>query len=218
MADTALQRKNMVESQVRPSDVTDRRIMAAMQTIPRERFVPGPNAALAYMDEALMVAPGRALIAPRTLARLIQLGDIDATDKVLNVGAMTGYGAAVLANLAKQVVALESDKALSAVATKLLADLGLNNVTVVAGELAQGYRASAPYDVIVIEGAVARMPDELVAQLAPGGRIVAIDASGGVSVAVVVTRGADVQVSRRVAFEASAPILAGFEAPKSFVF
>ncbi len=218
MANTALQRKNMVESQVRPSDVTDRRIMAAMQAIPRERFVPGPNAALAYMDEALTVAPGRVMCAPRTLAMLVQLGNISERDKVLNIGALTGYTAAVLANLAQSVVALETDSGLADMASQTLADLGLSNVNVVRGELAQGYQASGPYNVIILEGAVARMPDALTTQLAPGGRLVTIDASGEVGVAVVVTRGSDGKVSRRVAFEASAPVLAGFEAPKSFIF
>lgn len=218
MAITALQRKNMVESQVRPSDVTDRRIMAAMQAIPRERFVPGPNAALAYMDEFLMLAPGRGMASPRTFARLVQLAEIEATDKVLDVGALTGYSAAVMANLARDVVALESDKDLAAWATKTLADLAIENVAVVMGELAKGCLESAPYDVIMIEGAASQLPEKLVDQLAPGGRLVTIDAAGEISLAVVLSRAADGKISHRVAFEATAPILAGFEATKGFEF
>lgn len=221
MANTALQRKNMVESQVRPSDVTDRRITGAMQDVPRERFVPETVATLAYMDEAVTVAPGRSLMAPRTFARLLQLGDVQNTDKVLIVGALSGYSAVVIAGLAGAVVALENDGSGNTVATAVLAERGSKNVTLVTGPLVAGWAASAPYDLIFIEGAVAHVPAALIDQLTPKGRVVAIEAAAGMGHAVVLTKtgakGAET-LSRRVAFDASAGALPGFDTPKVFTF
>lgn len=221
MPNIALQRKNMVESQVRPSDVTDRRITNAMQTVARERFVPAGLATLAYMDEALAVAPGRSLMAPRTFARLLQLSNVQPSDKVLIVGALAGYSAAVIAGLAGRVVALESDTAECADCKALLAEIGVSNVTCVSGPLTDGFSANAPYDVIFVEGAVANLPKALSDQLAPGGRMVAIEAAAGIGRAIVVSKignGASATLSRRVAFEAAASLLPGFERPKSFKF
>jgi len=218
MTDTALQRKNMVESQVRPSDVTDRRITAAMQDLPREDFVPAAVKPLAYMDEPIAVAPGRSLMAPRTFARLLQLADVDASDKVLIVGALTGYSAAVVARFAAQVVALESDAALAA-AAKLA--LGAKNATVASGPLTEGWLAAAPFDVIIIEGGFELLPPQLLGQLSPAGRLVGIDVSGGVGRAVSIeTVGAkdNVTTSRRVAFEAAAVCLPGFARSSAFQF
>lgn len=218
MADSAAQRKNMVESQVRPSDVTDRRITAAMQTLARETFVPAELCSLAYMDEALYVAPGRAMIAPRNLARLIQLAQIENTDVVLNVGALSGYSAALLSTLAKSVVALESDPGCAAKLTQAVADHGLGNVTVAKGDLAGGYPAGAPYDVIWIEGAVERIPDALAAQLSGQGRIVGVAFSDGVARAAIWRHDGTGGLNRRCVFEADAPLLPGFETPQGFVF
>lgn len=221
MANTALQRKNMVESQVRPSDVTDRRITGAMQDVPRERFVPAAMATLAYMDEAVAVAPGRSLMAPRTFARLLQLGDVQSTDKLLIVGALAGYSAAVIAGLAREVVALENDGSGAAVAKAILAERGAVNVTLVTGPLVAGWAAAAPYDVIFVEGAVGHIPKALSDQLAPAGRLVAIEAAAGMGHAVILSKvgakGAE-SVSRRVAFDAAASVLPGFELPKVFTF
>ena len=218
MADSAAQRKNMVESQVRPSDVTDRRITAAMQTLARETFVPAELCSLAYMDEALYVAPGRAMIAPRNLARLIQLAQIENTEVVLNVGALSGYSAALLSTLAKSVVALESDPGCAAKLTQAVADHGLGNVTVAKGDLAGGYPAGAPYDVIWIEGAVERIPDALAAQLSGQGRIVGVAFSDGVARAAIWRHDGTDGLNRRCVFEADAPLLPGFETPQGFVF
>ena len=218
MADSAAQRKNMVESQVRPSDVTDRRITAAMQTLARETFVPAELCSLAYMDEALYVAPGRAMIAPRNLARLIQLAQIENTEVVLNVGALSGYSAALLSTLAKSVVALESDPGCAAKLTQAVADHGLGNITVAKGDLAGGYPAGAPYDVIWIEGAVERIPDALAAQLSGQGRIVGVAFSDGVARAAIWRHDGTGGLNRRCVFEADAPLLPGFETPQGFVF
>lgn len=218
MADSALQRKNMVESQVRPSDVTDRRITAAMQDIAREAFVPAEAKALAYMDGAVPVSAHRAMLAPRTFARLMQLANVSAGDAVLVVGALTGYAAAVLARMAKSVVALEADESLASAARSTLSSLGAANVTVVTGALEAGHAAKAPYDVIFVEGSIEIVPEALVSQLGQGGRLVAIERAGqGLGAASVLTKTGSV-VSRRVAFEAAAPALPGFALPKGFEF
>ncbi|MEQ1714891.1 MAG: protein-L-isoaspartate O-methyltransferase [Hyphomicrobium sp.] len=217
MADSALQRKNMVESQVRPSDVTDRRITAAMQQIARERFVPQGSETLAYMDEALAVGQNRAMMAPRTFARLLQLASVESTDTVLDVGCLTGYSAAIVSGMAKSVVALESDTQMAAAARRNLADLKVGNVEVVSGELAAGYAAKAPYEVILLEGAIDDVPEALLAQLAQNGRLVAIETKGRLGSAIVVTKSA-LAASKRTAFEASAPRLPGFAQPAGFVF
>src|SRR5262245_4114014 len=144
MTDFLQQRINMVESQVRPSDITDRRIIRAMLELPREDFVPDAVRAMAYMDDALQVAPSRDgagaryLLPPRTLAKLIQLAEIDASARVLDVGPATGYSAALLAKLAAQVVALEVDDGLCATLKENLQRLGLANVSVMLGALATG--------------------------------------------------------------------------------
>lgn len=221
MADSALQRRNMVESQVRPSDVTDRRITSAMQDLARETFVPPALADLAYMDDCLTVAPGRSLMAPRTLARLLQLASIGPADKVLIIGALQGYSAAIVARLASQVVALESDKTFASSAKSALAAVGIENATVVTGDLAAGWPAAAPYQLIIMDGAFERLPDGLVDQMAAGGTLVGIENSGGVGRAVAIQKvGPKGQqtISRRVAFEAAAQCLPGFARAKAFTF
>lgn len=222
MIDMALQRKNMVESQVRPSDVTDRRILNAMLAVPRETFVPSGLKPLAYMDEALtLVRAGagvaaRGMMAPRPFARLLQLAEIEAGDVVLDIGCASGYSAAVISRLAQTVVALESDSALADLATKSLADLGADNTAVVTGDLEVGYASEGPYDAIVIEGAIEQLPPVLLDQLKDGGRLVAV-AAGLPSHAVVWRRTGRLS-DRRVAFEAAAPVLPGFERKFQFVF
>lgn len=221
MTDTALQRKNMVESQVRPSDVTDRRITAAMQDIARENFVPSGLAGLAYMDDPLTVAPGRSLMAPRTFARLLQLANVDAGEKVLIVGALAGYSAAIVARLSAKVVALEADAAIAATAKATLDAADVANVTIATGPFTDGWAAAAPYDVIIIEGGFEALSPRLLSQLAPGGRLVGVDLSGGVGRAVhieMVGSKDHETTSRRVAFEASATCLPGFARTKAFTF
>lgn len=218
MADSALQRKNMVESQVRPSDVTDRRITSAMRDIPRERFVPSELATLAYMDTVITVAPGRGLMAPRDFARLVQLADVQDGDSVLIVGSTLGYSAAVLSRLASRVTALESDPNLCRNAQETLKSLGISNVEIVCGPLADGWRDAAPYHVIIIEGALDALPQPLMDQLAKGGRLVMVRTDEGVGHALIaIHNGAT--TAQRIAFEASAPRLQGFEQPaRAFAF
>lgn len=221
MGNCALQRENMVESQIRPSDITDRRITSAMREIPRESFVPASLAALAYMDDALAVAPGRSLMAPRVFARMLQLADIETDQKVLIVGALFGYSAAVMSSMAREVVALDSNAAAVKVAAEALKVHGIANVTAVCGPLTGGWQALAPYDVILVEGAVEQVPLQLIEQLAATGRLVAIELAGGVGRAIVLQKsGSDGKggISRRIAFDASAQLLPGFEQAKSFAF
>ncbi len=217
MPNTALQRENMVESQIRPSDVTDRRITAAMGEIAREAFVPDAAKPLAYMDDCIEIAPSRRMLSPRTFARLLQLAEIEPGDRVLDIGAATGYSSAVIGRLAQDVVAVEQDSVLATTAKAALAAAGAGNVSVVTGDLTGGHKPGALYDVIVIEGAVEVIPATLTEQLGFGGRLVAIETADGLSRAVMLTRSA-AGIARRIAFDAAAPKLPGFEKPKAFVF
>lgn len=216
-------RNRMVDGQVRTADVTDLRILAAMLDLPRERFVPPDKADLAYTDLDIPLgsdSPGaapRRLMRPRNFAKLVQAADVLATDRVLDAGCATGYGAAVLARLAAEVVALDEDRALTAFAAKALAECRLDNVTVATAPIAAGFPAQAPYDVIVLEGASEISPGALLSQLADGGRLVCVEGRGRVGRAMlyVASGGA---VSGRSVFDAAAPLLPGFAAPPAFVF
>lgn len=216
-------RNRMVDSQVRPSDVTDLRILAAMLELRRELFVPADRAPLAYSDvempvrEAAADSPARRLLTPRVLAKLIQAADVEVDDRALVVGCATGYGAAVMARLAAEVVALEEDKALAAFATKALGAAGVRNASIVSGPLAQGWPALAPYDVIMVEGASEISPRAVFGQLAEGGRLVVIEGRGASGKATVY-RAAGGVVSGRSVFDAAAAVLPGFAETPAFVF
>jgi protein-L-isoaspartate(D-aspartate) O-methyltransferase len=214
--DIALQRKNMVESQVRPSDVTDRRVIRAMLDIPRERFVPERSRAVAYMDEALALGGGRALMAPRLVARMIQALELGDSDTVLEIGSATGYNAAILARIAKRVVALEHVPALVEQAKTALAATGADNVSVVTGDLTAGRGADAPFDAILVSGAVDEVPDTILDQLKDGGRLATVVASGPLG-RVVQWRRFGGTFDRRVLFEAGAAPLPGFQRKAEFV-
>jgi protein-L-isoaspartate(D-aspartate) O-methyltransferase len=215
MIDSKQQRINMVESQVRPSDVTDRRIIRTMLEVPREAFVPGALHALAYMDESVPVVPraegraARALLAPRTFAKLVQLAEIEDGDTVLDVGCATGYSTAVLARLAKSVVALEVDAALTARAAEALRQLHIDNAQVIRGALEAGAPAQAPFDAILLEGAVPEVPHALLEQLKDGGRLVGVLAQGAFGRAQVWRRTGKT-FDARPAFDAGAEPLPGF--------
>ena len=213
MTDYAAARHNMIESQVRPNGITDHRIIAAMAGLSREDFVPEQRKALAYMDGDVLLceaAPGRVaryLIEAMAFARLVHLAEIRTADKILHVGAATGYGSAVLAELGAQVVALECDAGLAGEARKNIA--GNAKVKLVEGGLAEGSKADGPYDVILVEGRVGEIPTGLLAQLADGGRLVAVVGEGDVAKAHVWTRsGASSAV--RTAFDATVAALPGF--------
>lgn len=216
MMNFAAARHNMVESQVRPNGITDHRIIDAMAQVRREDFVPAERKTIAYLDDDVQLKEGRFLIEPMAFARMIHLALIKPTDKVLVVGAGTGYGARVIAMLAKSVVALESDSDLLALARGFLA--GTGNVEVVEGSLAAGHAAGAPYDVIIVEGRISAVPESLFAQLANEGRIVAAVGNTDVSKMQIATL-ADGHRSSRSAFDVSIAPLPGFVVEKAaFVF
>lgn len=216
MTNFAAARHNMVESQVRPNGITDHRIIDAMAQVKREDFVPAERKTIAYLDDDVQLKEGRFLIEPMAFARMIHLALIKPTDKVMVVGAGTGYGARVIAMLAKSVVALESDPELFALAKDFLA--GADNVEVVEGSLAEGHAARAPYDVIMVEGRIAAVPESLFAQLANEGRIVAAVGNTDVSKMQIATL-TDGHRSSRFAFDASIAPLPGFASEKAaFVF
>jgi protein-L-isoaspartate(D-aspartate) O-methyltransferase len=215
--DFAAARRTMVDSQIKTGAITDPVVVDAMGAVPRENFLPEARRAVAYVDEDLAIGKGRFVMEPLVLARLLQAAEIQPTDKALVVGANGGYSAAVLARMAASIVALDSDRELIAAASKGLAVSGIDNVQVVAGELAAGHAAGAPYDVIFIGGAVAEVPGSLKLQLADGGRLVAIVRGGPMGRGVVFER-VGATFGARDVFDAATPFLPGFEKLPKFVF
>jgi len=218
MVDYAQARRTMVDCQVRPSDVTDLRIIAALLDVPREQFVAPSRRAIAYLDLDLPVADGspRALLKPMVFAKLLQAAEIGESDRVLDVGCATGYSAAVLARLAGNVVALEEDPALAHTAAENLTGLGVH-VAAAGGPLNAGWQADAPYDAILLEGASEVRPDGLLAQLKEGGRLVAVIGSAPFGKATLY-RKAGGQFTALALFDAAAPLLPGFAKTPAFVF
>jgi protein-L-isoaspartate(D-aspartate) O-methyltransferase len=212
--DFALARVRMIESQIRPNGVTDQRTIQAMAGIPRENFVPPHRRSLAYMDEDVEIsskhhARPRVLLEPMTLARLIQLLDLEADETVLDVGCGTGYSTAVLAHVAKTVVALECDLDLARQAMENLAGLGLANARVMTGTLKTGWLAEAPFDAILVNGRVPAPPLELLAQLKEHGRLSAVLGENDMGQGALFTRNGALSV--RYAFDAGVSCLPGFE-------
>ena len=217
MVDFSQARTMMVDTQVRPNDVTKYPVIEAMLTVPREAFVPDARQAVAYVGENVPLAQDRWLLEPRSFGKMLDGLNIQPTELVLIVGAGLGYEAAVVARLAQAVVALESHPEMAAQAEATLAELGVDNVAVVTGELAAGYPGQAPYDVILIAGGIEELPQALADQLAEGGRIGAIFAEGNLGVARIGHK-IDGEINWRFAFNASAPVLPGFNRRKGFVF
>ena len=215
--DFAAARRNMVDCQILPNRVTDQRLIEALGTVPREAFVTTKFKGVAYVDEAIPLSGGRYLMEPLVTARLIQAAEPKAQDLALVIGCGTGYGAAVLSHLAGTVVAVESDGGLAKEANQILSGLGMDTVAVMEGHLEKGYRKQAPYDVIFFDGAVADVLEAISSQLAEGGRLVAVVSKDGLGKARLLTWHHD-QVSSREVFDASTPLLPGFERSESFVF
>jgi protein-L-isoaspartate(D-aspartate) O-methyltransferase len=209
-------RFNMVEGQIRTNRVTDERLLATLSAIPRELFVPPALASVAYVDTSLRLAGHRYLMEPLFLARLIQSAGVDETDAVLVIGAGTGYSAAVLAHVAQTVIAVENDAVLVDAARRNMKALGLANVVVESGDLCAGWASGGPYDVILIDGMVAAVPDAIVAQLADHGRLVTIQALEGCCGAGMLFRKLGGVVSGRALFDATSPFLPGFEPAAAF--
>ena len=216
MPDYVSRRTMMVDTQVRPSDVTKFPIIRAMLDVPREAFVPVALKEAAYVGENLVIAPGRVVLEPRTLAKMLDALDIQGTELVLDVGCGLGYGAAVIAQLAEAVVAVEEDAVLAAAAQAALGTAGIDNAHVVTGPLSQGAAKHGPYDVILAEGAVEQVPDALLAQVKEGGRIGCLFMEGALGTCRIGYKHGGA-ISWRAAFNASAPVMPGFAKAKEFM-
>jgi len=216
--DTA--RQNMVDGQLRPTKVTDFRLLDVMSALPREMFLDKSRQGIAYVDEDIEVAPGRYLMEPVVLARLVQAMALTKADSVLVIGSASGYDAALIGRLAGPVVAVESVSALAEQSSMVINHLGIDNVAVVEGPLAKGFAEQAPYDVVFFCGSVEEVPDDIVRQMAPGGRMGAVIGgyqNGVLGQACLMTRSGD-GLSQRPLFDAGTRPLPGFAKEAAFVF
>jgi protein-L-isoaspartate(D-aspartate) O-methyltransferase len=211
-------RNRMVDSQIRPNRVSDPRILAAMRDLPRERFLPASLQPLAYADQTVKLGGGRVLLQPMVLARLLQAAELSPNDKVLVVAAGTGYSAAVLAACGCEVTALEDSAPLLAQAKTALAALA-PSVALVSGPLSSGWAAGAPYDLILIDGAVAAVPANLAGQLnRETGRLLTIVAESAHEGRAIQAEPTPVGISVRTLFDCLCPVLAGFARAPAFEF
>ncbi len=221
MSDFSQLRLNMVDNQVRPSDVTDRKLIAAMLEIPRDLFVPSAERPLAYVDRDIRVGSDehgdRFLIAPAGLARLVQALELTPNDVVLDLACNTGYSSAILARLAGSVVAVDQDPELVRIAEANLAGLEIDNVAVVQSSLADGYPSEGPYDGILVAAGVDFVPDALTGQLSDNGRLVVVEVDQRPGRAVLYERSGSTTASRPL-FDLAAPVLADFRRKPEFAF
>lgn len=220
MTDFAQSRRKMVDNQLRTNDVTDHRVLDAMEAVPREKFVPASRRAVAYIDDDIQIGPvdsGRYLMKPHIFGKLVQLAGLQQNDVVLVIGAGSGYGPAVVSQLAASVVAVEENPALVALGSEILVELGIENAAVVEGELCKGFPSEGPYDAVLIDGAVEQLPEDLFAQLKDGGKLVVIEGQGGAGTAKLYQKSGGV-VGGRFAFNASAALLPGFSKEIEFTF
>jgi protein-L-isoaspartate(D-aspartate) O-methyltransferase len=211
-------RHNMVEGQLRTNKVIDGRLVAAMEQLPREEFVAPALRSIAYVDEDIPLGAGRYLIEGMVFARLVQFGALSLGARVLLVGAGCGYGAAVLAHAGSSVVALESDKTWAEQARRNLRAQGIASATVVEGPLDAGWPAGCPYDAVIFEGGIGRLPDDYAAQLVEGGRILAVVVRPGAQGKATMWQKFGTTLTSRVVFDASTPVLPGLELEPGFVF
>ncbi len=219
MIEYAASRRTMIECQIRPNRVYDSRVIGAMAELPREAFLPRAMRGVAYVDEDIPLGYGRFLMEPMVLAKLAQAAEVSAADRALVIGCGPGYSAALMARLAKRVVAVEADAILADQAKAAMTEFGILNVTVIRGPHAQGYAPDAPYDVILFDGAAGQIPQALIGQLAPSGRLVAVvpGVVMGAGKGTLVRR-TGTGVSTRIVFDANAPTLPGLEKEAAFVF
>ncbi len=220
MFDYAAARKNMVEGQLMPSGVIRPDILARFLSVPREDFVPANLRGHACLDSVVPLEKGGFLLPPALHARLLEAAGVADSDRVLEVGTATGYGAAILSGLAGRVTALAGNSQGLEAARALWESLGCKNVTGAIGPLTEGWEPQAPYSLIVVDGAVCEVPERLVSQLERGGRLVAVlrtdeDDPGR---ATLIRRGADGGWSRRDMFDATCLWSPGFEPPRTFRF
>ena len=215
MTNFAERRTVMVDTQVRPSDVTKFPIIEAMLSVQREDFVPRAKREAAYMGENLSLGGNRVVLEPRTLAKMLDALDISNDELVLDVGCGYGYSSAVIAHMAEAVVGVEDDESMAREAQDALSAAGIDTVIVHEGPLKDGAPQHGPYDVLIIEGGVAQVPDALLAQLKDGGRAACVFMDGALG-EVRIGYKMDGKVTWRMAFNAGAPVLAGFETHGAF--
>ena len=212
MQDFGAARRAMIESQLRPEGVVDAAVVNAIAGLPREEFVPPAASALAYGDRPVPLGNGRVLAPPAVTGRLLSELEPRRGERALVVGAASGYSAALLEALGLEVTALESDAALASIAKS-----AAPGMRVMEGHLAAGYPGAAPYDIILIDGAVEHIPPEITAQLVEGGRIGAVLSDRGVG-RLAVGRNAGGRVGFRTIADADLALLPGFERPRAFTF
>ncbi len=215
MTDYSARRTVMVDTQIRPSDVTKFPIIDAMMSVPREAFVPRNLREAAYIGENIDLGGGRVVMEPRTLAKMLDALDIQGDELVLDIGCALGYSSAVMARMAEAVVAVEENADMAGEAQGLLAENGADNVVLHEGPLNQGAAEHGPYDVIVLQGAVEHLPDALLDQLKDGGRIACLFMEGALGV-VRIGYKIDGEMTWRFSFNAGAPVLPGFERHAAF--
>jgi protein-L-isoaspartate(D-aspartate) O-methyltransferase len=215
-------RFNMIEQQIRPWDVLDQDVLELLVLVKREAFVPAAYRALAFADTEIPLPRGENMLAPRVEARIMQELGVQKHENVLEIGAGSGYMAALLAHRARHVTAVEIEPELKEMAQKNLADYGISNVEVVLGDGAQGYTAAnqpnAPYDVIVLSGSVATVPEKLLSQLKVGGRLFAVVGTAPAMTAQIITRSSDVKYSTGGLFETVIKPLRNAPEPSRFKF
>ncbi len=211
-------RFNMIEQQIRPWDVLNLGVLELLAVVKREDFVPPSHRALAFVDTEVPLPNGQCMLAPKIEARLLQELAVHRHERVLEIGAGSGYMAALLAHKAQQVTTLEIDPELAAFASANLRRAGVSNVTVVTADGSGGLTGDGPFDVILLSGSVAEVPQALLSQLKVGGRLAAIVGNEPVMRAVLVTRTADQGLERRVLFDTVAQRLRGFPEPTRFHF
>lgn len=215
MSDFTNRRTAMVDTQVRPSDVTKFPIIDAMLSVPREAFVPMEKREAAYMGENLTLEGNRVILEPRTLAKMLDALNIQSDELVLDIGSGLGYSAAVIARMAEAVVAVEADEFMAAEAQTTLAEQNVDNVVMHEGPLVDGAADHGPYDVMLVQGGIEKLPENLAAQLKDGGRVACLFMQGALG-EVRLGQKIDGTLVWRQVFNAGAPILDGFALEKEF--
>ena len=208
-------RKIMVDTQIRPSDVTKFPIINAFLSIPREKFVPDGKREAAYIGENFQIGQSRVILDPRTLAKLLEALDVQKDELVLDIGTGLGYSSAVISLLAEVVVAVEEDSSLASESEEILSEIGADNVVVQVSKLKDGAPEHGPYDVIILQGGVEEIPGSILKQLKNGGRVGAIFIEEGLGTAKIGFKLRD-KINWRYSFNAAAPILTGFFKQKDF--
>ncbi len=216
MTDYQTRRKIMVDTQIRPSDVTKFPIIEAFLSVPREKFVPDGKREAAYIGENFKIGQSRVILEPRTLAKLLDALDIRNDELVLDIGPGLGYSSAVISPMAEVVIAVEDDSSMANEAEEILTEVGADNVVIQIGKLEDGAPEHGPYDVIILQGGVEKIPSSILKQLKNGGRVGAIFVEEGLGTAKIGFKLND-KINWRYSFNAAAPVLPGFFKQKDFV-